>query len=146
MADTQSLLKTNKDAIIKRWSDLILDTYPADAARFFKRENDPFANPVGAAVIEETANIYQELLAGPDLKKLHASLDRIIRIRAVQDFSPADALSFIFLLKKAARDEVRAQGIEAGAVPDLFEFECRIDRAALFGFEIYVGCKEQIYR
>jgi hypothetical protein len=146
MADGFQALTENRDAIIKRWSALILDTYPADAARFFKREKDPFANPVGAAVAEEISAIFDELMTGPSYEKLHAPLDRIIRIRAVQEFSPSDALSFIFLLKQAVREETAKIELEAAAMRQLMDFESRIDRAALFGFEIYMGCREQIYR
>jgi len=142
----EGFLKLKKDAILKRWSDLILDTYPADAARFFKREKDQFANPVGAAVSQEISAIYDEILAGPDYQKLHAPLDRIIRIRAVQDFSPSQALSFIFLLKTAIRETMAGTEMDAAELNEFQAFESKIDRAALFGFEIYMGCREQIYR
>jgi hypothetical protein len=144
MAD--NFLVTKRDAILKRWRDLVLDTYPEDAARFFKREKDRFANPVGAAVIEESSAIFDEVMAGPDFEKLHAPLDRIIRIRAVQDFSPSQALSFIFLLKTAIRDATADQDLDAAAFREMMAVEVKIDRAALFGFEIYMGCREQIYR
>src|SRR3989304_9955936 len=146
MTDTLLILVQHKDAILKRWSDLVMDTYPADTAQFFKREKDRFANPVGAAIAEEIGGIYEEILAGPDCQKLSAPLDRIIRIRAVQEFSPSDALSFIFLLKKAVRAETTGLTLDLAAMRQLMEFETKVDRAALLGFEIYMGCREQISR
>ena len=142
----ESFLVTKKEAILKRWSDLILDTYPEDAARFFKREKDQFANPVGAAVSQEVSAIFDAVMAGPDYELLHGPLDRVIRIRAVQDFSPSQALSFIFLLKTAVRDATADVDMDAAALKEIQAFELKIDRAALFGFEIYMGCREQIYR
>ncbi|NIR14663.1 MAG: hypothetical protein GWN86_12250, partial [Desulfobacterales bacterium] len=49
-------------------------------------------------------NIYKELLKGVDREGVSPFLDRIIRIRAVQDFSPSQAIAFVFLLKRVIRE------------------------------------------
>ena len=98
----QDLLSQRRDAIIKRWQNLIWEGYSPDAIRLFKNNRDQFANPVGTAFKEETGNIFDELVKGFDCGNLYGPLDRIVRIRAVQDFTPSDALGFIFQLKKAA--------------------------------------------
>jgi len=63
---------------------------------------------VGYTISQEINVLYEELLQGRvDSDKTATSLDSIIRIRAIQDFSPHEAVSFVFLLKKAiigARD------------------------------------------
>ena len=142
----EKFLAENKDAIIKRWLDLIVGAYPADAAQFYKREKDPFANPVGTTIAREIATIYDELLGGMEYQNLYGPLDHIVRIRAVQDFTPANALGFVFLLKKAVRDELAASGQEPADFKALLEFEGRIDQTALLAFEIYMGCREQIWQ
>ncbi|MDI6814817.1 MAG: RsbRD N-terminal domain-containing protein, partial [Dehalococcoidales bacterium] len=83
-----------------------MNTYPSDTSRFLKQEKDRFLNPVGYTISQEIGAVYEELLQGMDFGKLSASLDNIIRIRSVQDFSPSQAIAFIFLLKKAIRDEL----------------------------------------
>ncbi|MGE5839516.1 MAG: RsbRD N-terminal domain-containing protein, partial [Deltaproteobacteria bacterium] len=96
----KDLLKQKAPHIRKRWLDLIIDTYPADSRRFLREQKDRFANPVGTAMSRAVEALYHELLHGMDGEKLNASLDEVVRIRAVQEFSPSRAMTFVFLLKK----------------------------------------------
>ena len=41
------LLLRNEAAILKRWFNLILETYPADTAPLMRKDKDRFTNPVG---------------------------------------------------------------------------------------------------
>ena len=41
----EDLLLQKKKVILKKWLDRILETYPADAKSFLKKENNRFANP-----------------------------------------------------------------------------------------------------
>jgi hypothetical protein len=100
----EKLLSEQSSTILKRWLQLILETYPSDTQRFLKKQKDQFANPVRDTISKEIKNIYRELLQGIDREKVSPSLDRIIRIRAVQDFSPSQAIFFVFLLKKVIRE------------------------------------------
>ena len=73
-------------------------------------------------------------------------LDSIVRIRAVQDFSPSEAVSFIFQLKSAVRQELGSELVtQADIARDLAVFESAIDDLALFSFDIYMKCREKIY-
>ena len=46
--------------------------------------------------------LYQELLKGSvNSKEISASLDNIFKIRAIQGFSPQEAIAFVFFLRKA---------------------------------------------
>jgi hypothetical protein len=139
------LLLQNKAAILERWRNLVLDTYPADGARFFKGEKDKFANPVGSTISEGTEAIFTGLTGGKDIELLAESLDSIIRIRAVQDFSPSAALAFIPLLKKAIRGELDAAIKKDALYGELLEFESGIDDLMLLGIDIFTKCREQIY-
>jgi hypothetical protein len=73
------------------------------------------------------------------------ALEAIIRIRAVQDFSPAEAVGFVFLLKRAVREVL--EGASSGSLPANMqsELEARIDALALSAFEIYTRCREQLF-
>jgi len=94
------LLLQKKVAILERWHLLILDTYPADSSRFLKQEKDRFANPVGSIISAGIEALYDELIGEMDPDRLSTCLDSIIRVRAVQDFSPSNAVAFIPLLKR----------------------------------------------
>jgi len=62
----------------------------------------------------------------------------------VQDFSPSQAIGFIFLLKKAIR-EVLESGIRGKPVlEEWMEFQSRIDQLALLAFDVYMECREKI--
>ena len=137
-------LELKSASILRKWSQLILDTYPADTANFLKHERDRFINPVGCVISQEIKTIYDELLHGVKLEKLTASLDEIIRIRSVQDFSPSQATGFIFMLKQAVREELASEIAGNPTSKGLLDFESRIDGLALLAFDIYTKCREKV--
>lgn len=142
----ESLLVRNKGAILDDWFRLFAETYPADSAQFLHRENDAFANPLGASARNGLEAVFDELLGGGDPRALTDFLDPIIRIRAIQNFSPSQALGFVFFLKKSIRN-VLSEDLSSPALQKvLCAFETKIDDLALLGFEIYMECREKIYQ
>jgi hypothetical protein len=142
----EDLLKQKASHIRKRWLALIIETYPADSQRFLREQKDRFANPVGTTLARAVETLYHELLHGMDSEKINASLDEIVRIRAVQDFTPARAMAFMFLLKKVLKEELRQEIKEsAAACEELLALESRVDEMALRGFDLYMNCRERIY-
>ncbi|MBS1236879.1 MAG: hypothetical protein H6R37_123, partial [Deltaproteobacteria bacterium] len=124
----EDLLKHKASHIRKRWLDLIIETYPADSQRFLREQKDRFANPVGTTISRAVETLYHELLHGMDSEKVNSSLDEIVRIRAVQDFSPARAMIFLFLLKKVLREELHQEIEEnTAAWEELLALESRVD-------------------
>jgi len=142
----EDLLKQKASHIQKRWLALIIDTYPADSQRFLREQKDRFANPVGTALARAVETLYHELLHGMNSEKVDSALDEIVRIRAVQDFSPARAMTFIFLLKKVLREELYQEIKESRAAwEDVLALEARVDEMALRGFDLYMNCREKVY-
>jgi len=142
----EDLLKQKGPHLRKRWLDLIIETYPADSHRFFKEQKDRFANPVGSTLSREVEILYHELLHGMDPERLDSSLDAIARIRAIQEFTPAKAMGFIFLLKKVLREEFDQEIKESpAAFQEMLTLESRLDEMALRGFDLYMKCREQVY-
>ncbi len=139
------LLAQKKAPIVGRWLDLIFETYHDDAQRFLRKQKDRFANPVGTTISKEIENLYDALIEGLKPDRVSPLLDRIIRIRAVQDFSPSQALSFVFLLKKAIKKEILGEILEDQLSEDLAIIESRIDDLALLAFDIYMNCREKLY-
>ena len=125
---------------------MILDTYPADTSRIFKRDKDRFTNPVGYTISQEIITLYDELLHDMNHEKISTCLNNIIRIRSVQDFPPSQAIAFIFLLKKVIREELVGEIEERQALKQLSEFESRIDKLALLALDIYVQCREKVHQ
>jgi hypothetical protein len=141
----EKLLSEKGPAVLDRWLKLILESYPADTQRFLKKQKDPFANPVRNTISKELENIYKELLKGVDRERVAPFLDGIIRIRAVQDFSPSQAIAFIFQLKKVIREALDKEIGEHQLSDDLLVLESKIDDLALVAFDVYMGCREKIY-
>ena len=141
-----TFLVQKRSAILKKWFDLIIKTYPTDAQGFLKRQKNRFANPVGHTISKEIAALYDGLFSeGDPTDKISAFLDRIIRIRAIQDFSPSAAIAFVFFLKKLIREELENESWEGDMADDLWKLEEKIDQLALLSFDIYMKCREQIY-
>ncbi|HBT47104.1 MAG TPA: hypothetical protein DEA73_04350 [Peptococcaceae bacterium] len=141
-----NFLSGKKDAIINKWYEGVLKTYPAEAARFLREEKDRFANPVGYALYEGMKGIYEELLRGLEPDRVDPWLDRIIRIQAVQEFRPSQAVAFVFLLKQVVREELAAAAAER-ELPwgELLEFEARVDELAGLAFDGYMKCREELF-
>jgi len=141
----KNLLSQHGPSILERWLNLTLETYPGDSFAFLKKEKDRFQNPVGYTLSQETKALYGELLEDMDLDRLSASLDEIVKIRSVQDFSPSQATGFIFLLKQAIREALRSDIREQHVFEELLEFESRIDRLALLGLDVYTKWRDKVY-
>ena len=134
-----------KDAIVERWLDRLIKSYPADTERFLRSEKDRFANPLGQNLTRGIQSLVDVLLQNGPADQLARALDSIIRIRAVQELSPAQALGFVFGLKDVVHElcaqTIRADGLEQAQR----DFERQVDELALLAFEIYLGCKSQLY-
>jgi hypothetical protein len=140
----RDLLHKNKKSIVERWQDYALSIYASDATRFFSSEDNRFANPVGYSLRAGTEAIYESLASGLDAEEICRHLEEIIKSRAIQDFSPSEAVAFIFSLKTAIRKELGDSLIEPCLAGEMIEFEARVDQVALFAFDIYCRCREKV--
>ena len=141
----KTLLIKKRSRILQKWFDHIRKTYPAETQRFWESKKNCFANPVGSTFLQGIEGLYDGLLQGVDSSKVRPFLDNIIRIRAVQDFSPSQALSFIFELKEIIRQEFAKEIREKQLIPELLDCESRIDQFVLLALDVYMSCREKIY-
>jgi hypothetical protein len=73
-------------------------------------------------------------------------LSRTLKIRAVQEMRPAEALKFIFQLKQVLREGLLKEERQRTAIDaSLADFEPNIDAMALFAFEIYAKHREKVF-
>jgi len=141
----ENFLEQKKAAILKKWFDLIIQTYPADTSKFLKNQKDPFNNPVGGTFSRGLEALLDELLKGMDKETLVSFLDPMIRIRAVQDFSPSQAVGFVFFLKTVVREAMRKEIKESLYIDELLQFETKVDTLGMIAFNIYMECREKLY-
>jgi hypothetical protein len=138
------LLLQNEKTILKKWFDLIIETYPIDVASMMRKEKNQFTNPVGSTISREIELLFKKLCEGSLDEKCQASLDSILKIRSVQDFSPSKAVGFIFLLKRAIGETLKSEIYREPFVDQWLKLQSRIDELALLAFDIYMGCREKI--
>jgi len=133
----KQILKKKKAEFIKQWFQATIDTYPSDAARILKKDVDRFDNPVGAVTRETLEDVFNHMIEAPSSDSLEKKLDPVIRIRAVQSFSAAEAVSFVFALKKIGESLLDD--------PLIHEFDLLVDMVALAAFNRLMKCKEEIF-
>lgn len=144
----QEILEGRKDAIVEQWLDCVLDAYPADGSAVFKRRANQFANPVGYTSREGVRTLFSALVHGredpeDDPAGRTAHLRDILRIRAVQEMPPSEAVGFVLELKALVRTELEASDRDVDPAA-LRALEARIDRLALDAFDVYVAFREQL--
>ena len=140
----ENLLLQNKTTILKRWFDLIMETYPADAAALMRKNRNQFTNPVGATLSREIETLFKQICEGVQNGECRASLDAILKIRSVQDFSPSKAVGFVFQLKKAIEETLKNEICKEPVMDEWLKFQSRIDALVLQAFDAYMDCREKI--
>ena len=142
MSSTQ-ILASKKQDILKRWFQITVETYPADTARFLKSQKDPFANPVGQTTRQSLDLLLDSLITGGNRETIIKALDPVMRIRAVQSFSPSKATEFIFSLKQIVNQQLGGHGNDENL--SIRKLDHKIDEMAMAAFDVYVACREKIY-
>ena len=140
-----TLLLQKKAAILGRWLAMIFESYPPETAIFLRKEKNRFDNPAGYRISEGLERLYGVLLQEMERDQILACLDEIIRIRALQNFTPSQALAFIFLLKIVIREELAEEIQKENLAAELLDLESRIDGLALLGFDVYTKRREKIF-
>jgi hypothetical protein len=137
-------LTAKKSAILGRWLTMIYESYPPETAIFLRKEKNRFDNPMGYRISEGLEGLYNVLIQDFERERVLNFLDEIIRIRALQDFAPSQALAFIFLLKNVIRQELADEIRKENLGEELLELESCIDGLALLGFDVYTKRREKL--
>jgi len=130
-------IKKNRNQLLDSWFRATINTYPEESARVLGKQSDRFDNPIGAVTretLEDVLNLITENFSREGLEK---ALDPVIRIRAVQAFDPANAVSFVFALKEI--------GESIFEKAEVLEFYRLVDEIALAAFNRYMKCREDIF-
>jgi hypothetical protein len=126
-----------RGAILEQWLEHTLASYPSQTSRFLRHEKDRFRNPVGNTLREGLVTLLDEITGEMDTAKIRPALESIVRLRAVQDFTTAQAIGFVFALR-----EILYDNLEGGGPPT---WQKRIDEMALLAFELDMRCREEIH-
>ncbi|HZD60656.1 MAG TPA: RsbRD N-terminal domain-containing protein [Anaerolineae bacterium] len=143
----EDILREKKPAILKRWLDAIMETYPPETAGLLKGKKNRFTDPVGYTIHDGMDGVIDGLIREAPFEEISPFLDSIIKIRAVQNFSASQAVAFIFDLKWIIGEELRNMSHARGVIDaaTLSAFESKLDNLALISFDIYMESREKIY-
>jgi len=135
--DLKQLLDQKRETFIKKWFQATIDTYPPQTAKILGKDSNRFDNPIGAITHETIADVFDLILKDFTSESLEKALDPVIRIRAVQAFSAADAVSFVFSLKEIGESLLDSDMTR--------EFNKLVDQIALASFNRFMKCREEIF-
>ena len=96
--NVQKIFREQRAAIVEGWINAVYSTYPLQTTGFLRTKNDPFTNPVGD-MTKEAAGLIYDVIAGEHVtpQKIKHALDRFVRLRAVQQYTPSQGLGVFFL-------------------------------------------------
>jgi hypothetical protein len=150
-------LSTRRAALVDEWFAETLKTYPAETSRFFGTEADRFRNPAGHALRENLAALFDAVMLSDDWDQAARALGELVQLRAVQDFTEAEAIGFIEPLKGILRQATTglkpcstAQGHVARDFSPAFPndllslLDARVDRLMLLAADLYEKCRARM--
>ena len=144
--DFEQYLKKNKQKLVEKWIASVIATYPADAVKFFKNTKDPFANPVGSTIKRSIGLLFAQVVKKKmDPTAVNEALDLIIRLRAVQKFTPSQTISFIFNIKYLLQKSLDTYRPDKGVEIFLEDVASNVDELILIAIDIYGKYREKIY-
>ena len=142
-------IRGNKTRILGRWFQVALETYPQQSRFLIGKDGDRFANPIGFTLNDALAEIFDVLMADKEQEALLPALERLVKLRAVQDKSTREQeegrpLAFLLDLKKIVRDVCGVGNGGFTAVSELLALEDRIDQVILRAHEIFYHSRAKL--
>ncbi len=130
-------LQVNRKKILGLWFEATIRTYPEDTARFLVKAKDRFQNPIGSATMDSLEAVMDILPGTIDQDKVEEALDPVIRIRAIQTFTAARAVGFVFALKDIIKNVLGSNLDDT--------IDRKVDQIGLAAFNRFMKCREQIF-
>jgi hypothetical protein len=141
-------LRENRELVLEKWYRKMMDTYPAEGRVRLLANRDRFTNPLGATLSDGAEAVLECVLQGgdPDSPELFEPLERMMKLRAVQEFSAGDAVRFVFFLKDVIREVCPPSHTKPSDIESVLDLDASVDRVGLKAFDLYMQARERIYR
>jgi hypothetical protein len=139
--DILESIRDKKANILDAWFRAVIESYPQEAGKYFLEHSRQFTNPVGFTIHDALDKIFKGMFEEAETE-LKVGIEEIIRLRAVQDFCPSEAVAFMQQLKPIVLQNV--PGLRSADDQYLF-IENIIDKALLMAFDIYMNSRERIF-
>lgn len=143
--DALDILRSHKKAVVEKWVEAVFSTYPLETIGFLRTRNDPFTNPV-AHMTRQAASAIFDAVIGEHIEqdKIKAAVERFIKLRAVQKFSPGESMAVFYLMKPVLREVALPEMLSRGQIDAWLEMESRLDTIGLLAFDIYVNARDTL--
>lgn len=125
-------------SIVDDWFRKAITIYPEVTRFSMTGSGDRFQEPTAVTLRDSLTTLIGELAGDMDPAPIRSALDAVIRLRAVQDCSPDDAVRFTGQLRESIRAH-RAEGI----FPDL---DGRISCLSETARDVYARCRQDVAR
>lgn len=113
---------------------------------FLGNRKDRFGNPVGYIIADSAEKIFDEFVNNNNNERIKLLLKEIIKIRAVQDFTPSQAAGFIFSLKEVIYKELELEVKSSNYFNEFILIDAGIDNIALMSFDLFMEAREKIFQ
>lgn len=144
----KEVLRAHERELLTGWFEQMMQSYPVEARKYFKKINSDFTNPVGANLYHSLEKLLHTLLSdAPDADAVNESVYMILRIKAVQEVLPSQAVSFVPALKQVV-EQVCGKALKEADVSfqEWLDFYSDLDTVALYAFDNYSESRELIYK
>ena len=98
------LLATRRDAVVEAWWEKVLELYDERARNLLRRNEDPFTNPLRSTFVSAMERIVDCMAAGQDIDTARDAIREVVKLRAIQDVSPGEALDSFLVFRKALKE------------------------------------------
>ncbi|MDR2056253.1 MAG: RsbRD N-terminal domain-containing protein [Desulfovibrio sp.] len=137
--------RNDKEDILRLWTGAVYAASPFETKGLLRTVTDPFGNP-GADMIREAAGALYDAVAGEETTAadVKSAMERFVKLRAVQQGTPSQALGVFYLLKPVMRERLLPHCSTPDDVNDYLTAESRLDSLALLAFDMYMAARETL--
>ena len=143
----KNLLTEHRERIIAEWLAEVERGYPLSSAGYLRASSHPFLNPAGLRHREAVEAMLDYLRNETARENLDSALEELMRVRAVQDFTPETGFSLIYALKRILHricgPELEEHAKNAG-LEEFRRLEEKLDGLMLLALGAYVRCRDKV--
>jgi hypothetical protein len=139
------LLREKRLEIADNLFKCIVKTYEKETERFLIGGKDRFENPMGWNFKDATWGLLDEIFGKNRDSEIKKNLETIIKIRAIQDFEPSEAILFVIDLKNLILDVLNKNSVTLDK-ETLSDILLLTDKIYLMAMDIYMNCRENFWQ
>ncbi len=141
------ILKKDEQKLIAAWHNEFFAHHGLDSVGVSRTVTDQFLNPVGYVVKDATTILFKAIIGeDADQTLIKKNLEDLIKIQAIQQLSPAQALLPLRAIKELIYAHIQKELKSLEDFNTYKEIVDRVDTLMLMAFDIYAQDKETLYR